>query len=42
MVYRPAAYLKKETSNYKTYEKTMEDVFWNSKINTQTFTHYEN
>ena len=39
---KPEAYLKDEAANYKVYETTMEQVFWNSKINTKTFTNYDN
>jgi len=42
MVDSPKNYLKEETKNYKQYEATMEQEFWNSKIDTKTFSYYEN
>lgn len=36
------SYLRSETKAYKEYEKTMEQQFWNSKINTKSFTYHEN
>ncbi len=41
MVDNPKKYLKEEAKNYKRYEKTMEQEFWNSKIDTKTFSYYE-
>ncbi len=41
MVNNPKKYLKEEAANYKKYETSMEQEFWNSKINTKTFSHYE-
>ena len=41
MVYNPKKYLKEEAENFKKYETTMEEVFWNSKIDTKTFSYYE-
>jgi len=42
MFQHPTRYLKSEAGNYAKYEKTMEQEFWNSRIDTKTFTHYEN
>lgn len=42
MVDNPKRYLKEEAKNYKEYEITMEQEFWNSKIDTKTFSYYEN
>ena len=41
MIRSPQRYLKREASNYKKYEKTMEETFWNSRIDTKTFSGYE-
>ncbi len=41
MVDNPKKYLKVEAKNYKRYEATMEQEFWNSKIDTKTFSYYE-
>lgn len=42
MFENPKRYLKSELKNYKEYEKTMENEFWNSKINTKNNSFYEN
>jgi hypothetical protein len=42
MVDKPELYLKAEAKNYKRYETSMEQEFWDSKINTKTFSNYEN
>lgn len=42
MVDNPKKYLRVEAKNYKQYEKTMEQEFWNSRIDTKTFSYYEN
>jgi hypothetical protein len=42
MVNNPKKYLKSEAKNYKRYETTMEQEFWNSKVDTKTFSYYEN
>lgn len=42
MVDNPTIYLREEAKNYKRYETTMEQEFWNSKIDTKTFSYYEN
>jgi hypothetical protein len=42
MVDNPKKYLMVESKNYKRYETTMEHEFWNSKIDTKTFSYYEN
>lgn len=39
MVDNPKKYLKVEAKNYKRYEKTMEQEFWNSKVDSKTFTY---
>ncbi len=41
MVDNPKKYLRTEAKSYKEYETTMEEEFWNSKIDTKTF-NYEN
>jgi hypothetical protein len=38
----PEIYLKNEAKNYKRYETSMEIDFWNSKINTNSFSYYGN
>jgi hypothetical protein len=42
MVENPKKYLKEEAKEFKCYEKAMEEEFWNSKIDTKTFSYYEN
>jgi hypothetical protein len=42
LVFQPQDYLKEEASRYKLYESTMEEQFWNSKIDTKNFSYYEN
>lgn len=42
MVFQPKKYLKEEAPKYKVYENTMEEQFWNSKIDTKNFSYYEN
>jgi len=42
MVDYPKKYLKMEAKNYKLYELKMEQEFWNSKIDTKTFSYDEN
>jgi hypothetical protein len=42
MVLNPQKYLRDEAKNYKQYESTMEQEFWNSKIDTKAFMYYEN
>ena len=37
----PKKYLIEEAGNYKKYEETMEQEFWNSKIDTKLFSYYE-
>lgn len=41
MVYAPAEYLRNEASSYKAYEKSMEAEFWNSRIDTKSFSLHE-
>lgn len=41
MVNNPKKYLREEASFYKEYETTMEQEFWNSKIDTKLFSYYE-
>jgi len=38
----PRRYLKAETKAYKKQEKYMEEAFWNSRIDTKSFSYYEN
>jgi hypothetical protein len=38
----PKKYLRNEARNYKQYEAEMEQIFWNSKIDTNTFSLHEN
>ncbi|TNE80735.1 MAG: hypothetical protein EP332_06880 [Bacteroidetes bacterium] len=38
----PKKYLRVEAANYKRYETTMEQQFWNSKVDTKSFSYYEN
>lgn len=40
MVDHPKKYLREEARNYKKYESTMEQEFWNSKIDAETFSYY--
>lgn len=42
MVDNPKKYLRVEAGNYKRYEEVMEQEFWDSKIDTKTFSYYEN
>jgi hypothetical protein len=42
MLDNPKNYLREEAKNYKQYESTMEEEFWNSKINTKNYSYYEN
>lgn len=42
MVDYPKIYLRKEAKSYKLYETNMEQEFWNSRIDTKTFSYYEN
>lgn len=42
MMDHPARYLRQEAKTYKQYEATIEREFWNSKIDTKTFSYYEN
>jgi hypothetical protein len=41
MIDNPKKYLKVETKPYKNFEEKMEEIFWNSKINTKSFSYYE-
>ncbi len=38
----PKKYLRVEAKNYKRYETNMEQQFWNSKVDTKSFSYYEN
>lgn len=38
----PKYYLKSEAPAYKAYEASMEDIFWNSRIDTKNFSYHEN
>lgn len=40
MISEPEAYLKEVAPDYKEYEKTMEKQFWDSRIDTKTFTRH--
>ena len=42
LVKHPRRYLKTEAKAYKEYEKYMEEVFWNSRIDTRSFSYYDN
>jgi hypothetical protein len=42
MVDNPAKHLRDEAKNFKQYEKNMEPAFWGSRIDTKTFSMYEN
>jgi len=42
MVSKPELYLRGEAENYKRYETIMEQEFWDSKIDTKTFSYHEN
>ena len=42
MVDHPKDYLKAEARAYKRYEQVMEQEFWNSRVDTKSFTYYEN
>lgn len=42
MVYHPQKYFRAEAGAYKTYENLMEEVFWNSRINTKSFSYDKN
>lgn len=41
MVNHPKKYLRDEAKYYKKYEANMEQEFWNSKINTNSFSYYD-
>lgn len=41
MLENPKKYLKEEAANYKIYEQNMEEVFWNSRIDTKNYSSYE-
>jgi hypothetical protein len=42
MVNNPVKYYKEEAKSYKQYEATMEQEFWNSRIDTKTYSYEEN
>jgi hypothetical protein len=42
MVNNPKSFLKDEAKNFKKYETSMEEIFWNSKIDTKNFSYFEN
>ena len=42
MVDYPRMFLRSEAADFKMYEGIMEDQFWNSRIDTKTFSFYEN
>ncbi len=41
MVFNPERYLREEAKKFKQYESTMEQEFWSTRIDTQTFSYYE-
>ena len=41
MFKNPKKFLSEEAESYKLYEANMEQEFWNSKIDTETFSYYE-
>ncbi|MBE0663894.1 MAG: hypothetical protein IH597_15665 [Bacteroidales bacterium] len=41
MVYAPESFLKAEARDFKIYESSMEQAFWNSRIDTKTFSYHE-
>jgi hypothetical protein len=41
MLENPQKYLKEEAASYKIYEQNMEEVFWNSRIDTKIYSFYE-
>lgn len=41
MVYQPGLYLIREAQRYKLYESSMEQIFWDSKIDTKAFSYDE-
>jgi hypothetical protein len=41
MVDYPKAYLKSEAKAFKQYEKSIEEQFWNSRLDSKTFSYYE-
>ncbi|MCZ7558438.1 MAG: hypothetical protein M5R41_18785 [Bacteroidia bacterium] len=42
MIEFPKHYLRGEARNFKRYEAVMEQEFWNSRVDTKTFTYHEN
>jgi hypothetical protein len=42
MVDNSKKYLREEAEGFKQYEASMEQEFWNSRIDTKTFSYYEN
>ena len=42
MLFRTKKYLRQEAPRYKCYERQMEQEFWNSKVDTKTFSYDEN
>lgn len=41
MVYSPQSFLKAVAQDFKIYESSMEQAFWNSRIDTKTFSYHE-
>ena len=41
LVGAPRSYLREEATAYKVYEETMEQLFWNSRIDTKAFSYHE-
>ena len=42
MTYHPDKYFRKQAGEYKSYESLMEQIFWNSKIEAETFSYHDN
>lgn len=41
MIHQPVKYLRVEAKAYRQYESRMEEEFWNSKIDTESFSRYD-
>jgi hypothetical protein len=42
MIDNPQKYLRVQAAEYKKYEVTMEEQFWNSKVDAKTFSYEKN
>lgn len=42
MVYQPKTFLRNQAAEFKKYETSMEEQFWNSRIDTKNFSYHEN